>query len=431
MMMIRQYALLSLAMVSALIAPRTSDACGGCFHGPTTVQVVTDHRMVLSLSRDRTILWDQFRYSGAAQEFSWILPVRNGPDVGVEIADNVFLTSMDDVAAPQVNPVPSPGRCRTSSGGCGASATSAPDSRSGPGVNIYGTSVLGPYMVARLGGSDPMELRNWLTSNGYTVPAATASVIDFYVAQRMDFVAVRLTPQAEVSQMRPFRVVMPGYVPTLPLRMIAAGVADKVGLVLTVISDARVEAMNFPNGEIRDTDLAYDYNSPTAPSEDFLAAFNRINRANSNRVWLTESANRVPRNDLENARSIRCSRGFGGDVPPECSAANPTPSQSDIDAAYAPFGASAYVTRMRADLGLISLDRDLQLASSDRPVRSRSYSYSRFDNDPCANPRTNFASCSTSGTSFQGHFYLGAFATLGMVCAARSHRRRAKKSLTA
>lgn len=49
--------------------------------------------------------------------------------------------------------------------------------------------------------------------------------------------------------MQPVRVTMEGYVPRLPLRMIAAGVADKVGLSLVVFSDARIEASNFPNGE--------------------------------------------------------------------------------------------------------------------------------------------------------------------------------------
>jgi hypothetical protein len=91
-----------LALTAALAAPAPAAACGGCFHGPTTVQVVTDHRMVLSLSRDRTVLWDQFRYTGRPEEFSWILPIRNGPGVIVEEAQNVFLTAMDDVSAAPV-----------------------------------------------------------------------------------------------------------------------------------------------------------------------------------------------------------------------------------------------------------------------------------------------------------------------------------------
>lgn len=47
--------------------------------------------------------------------------------------------------------------------------------------------------------------------------------------------------------MVPVRVTLDGYQPRLPLRMIAAGVADRVGLALTVIAPSRIEAMNFPN----------------------------------------------------------------------------------------------------------------------------------------------------------------------------------------
>lgn len=70
---------------------------------PGAVQVVTDHRMALSLSADRTILWDQFRYSGRPSDFSWILPIRNGPDVRIEVADNRFLTALDNLSAPVLN----------------------------------------------------------------------------------------------------------------------------------------------------------------------------------------------------------------------------------------------------------------------------------------------------------------------------------------
>jgi hypothetical protein len=33
-------------------------------------QVVTDHRMVLSVNATQTTLWDQFRYAGQASDFA-------------------------------------------------------------------------------------------------------------------------------------------------------------------------------------------------------------------------------------------------------------------------------------------------------------------------------------------------------------------------
>src|SRR5581483_9636402 len=129
--------------------------------------------------------------------------------------------------------------------------------------------------------------------NGYTVPAATQPVIDYYVGLHMDFIALRLRPGEGVSAMQPVRITSPGYNPTLPLRMIAAGTANRVGLMLMVIAASRIEAMNFPNGEVASSDLTYDFNHPTDPASDLRAAFDAHNRAGGGRVWITESSQQM------------------------------------------------------------------------------------------------------------------------------------------
>lgn len=185
----------------------------------------------------------------------------------------------------------------------------------------------------------------------------------------------------------------------------------------------RARGERFPNGEVRDVDLAYDYDNPsTDAARDFLAQFNRINRANQNRVWLTESAERVDVSDVVNARSIRCSSSFGVTPPPECRATGTR--QSDSDLAWQPFGSSAVVTRLRADLNATSLDRDLQLAASDGPARPRAYNYGTLLHDPCGNPRSDFEGCSTRGRAAPGELYLAGLATAGLVATARTRRRR-------
>ncbi|MFO0603621.1 MAG: DUF2330 domain-containing protein [Polyangiales bacterium] len=424
-MTMRRAAIGFFMLAGALAQADRAEACGGCFAPPQTIQVVTDHRMVLSLSRDRTVLWDQFRYSGRPEDFSWILPIRNGPGVIIEEADNLFLQAVDDVAAPIVNPAPFPS-CNLSGSRGGlfgsadsAGATAAPSSPDA-GVSVISEQVVGPYQVATLAATDPAALRTWLRSNGYSVPAPIEPVIDHYVNLSMDFVAVRLRPTADITQMKPLRIITPGYNPSLPLRMIAAGVADKVGLVLTVISEARVEAMNFPNGEVRDADLVWDYDAPSSSAEDFLNQFNRINRANQNRVWLTESAGTQTRFALDTAMQQRCGGRFGGPVRPDCLDARVNPPDTQV--AFQPFGDAAFVTRLRADLNATALDRDLQLAASDRGARSRTYNYGVLRNDPCTTPRTKFEGCSArpgaAGTSGLAALCVAALAA----CVARRRR---------
>lgn len=411
----------ALAAVGSVVAPATADACGGCFAPPGAVQVVTDHRMALSLSADRTILWDQFRYSGRPSDFSWILPIHNGPDVRIEVADNRFLTALDNLSAPVLNAPQRPYCAETDSdfalSGAGGARSAAPPAAADAGVAVLQEQVVGPYMTAVVRSEDPTALRTWLRENGYQVPTAVEPVLDFYVSQRMDFVALRLRMGEGVEQMTPIRVTTPGLNPTLPLRMIAAGVADKVGLLLMVLAASRYEAMNFPNGEVTSAQLTYDFNAPTAPAEDFRRAFEALNRTNQNRLWLTESSDRVNRFTVENA-----SRFGGGRAP----VGGASVTSDDAQVAFAGIGENATLTRLRADLPPTALDRDLQLAASDLGEKDRVHTYGTVRNmpPPCGwedGPRANFLGCTvTPGAGASGSGLLA----LGLAAAGVAWRRR-------
>jgi hypothetical protein len=428
--MMRQVAMGLVLLSGALSAPRAAEACGGCFNPPTAVQVVTDHRMVLSLSRERTVLWDQFRYSGRPEDFSWILPIRNGPGVVVEEADNLFLSAMDGVTAPLLTRPQPPSRFCGGGGFAfaGASAPSTADRSGSPeSVSVINERVVGPYQVVTLASSDAMALRTWLRNNGYAVPAPVEPVIDHYVGLRMDFIALRLRPSADVSQMKPVRVITPGYNPTLPLRMIAAGVADKVGLLLTVISESRIEAMNFPNAEVTDSDLSYDFDNPTTNlGDDFIRAFNAVNRRNNNRAWITESASNISRSTVDNAMRF-CGTSLGGFGPSMTCELDGRVMPLDTQVAFESFRDQAFVTRLRADLALNSLTQDLQLAASDRGVRLRAYNYGTILNrppDPCS---SNFDGCSARNSSAGSLGAVGA-AIAAIAALSVTRRRRTTRS---
>jgi len=360
----------------ALAGAREAQACGGCFAPPTTVSVVTDHRMVLSLSSQRSVLWDQFRFAGRPAEFSWILPIRYTDAVRVEQADNAFMQAADTLTAPQVRQPPNP--C---AGMFAGGAVDANTSESRDGVVVHREEVVGPYMVAIVGGRDPMAIRDWLRTNGYAVPDAVSPVIDHYTSQSMDFVALRLRPGEGVDRMTPVRVSVPGYMPTLPLRMIAAGVTDRVGLSLIVIADARVEAQNFPNDEIHEADLVWDWNTPGDPARDYLNAFNLVNERNAGRAWVTESGQTLASRVWDSAV----------DAVPRPSGASTNP-HDDVRIAFENLGANPFTTRLRADLPARALDRDLMMAARDSTMRSRFYSYGRVlnnDGTNCGGVRPN------------------------------------------
>ena len=301
----------------------------------------------------------------------------------IQLASDVFMNLMSQVTAPQLQPPTPPcfGRGALAPSAAGGAENDS-GSRADAGVTVLREEVVGPYEVRVIRGTDPMAMRNWLRENGYSVPPAIEPIIDYYTGMNADYIALKLRPGEGISRMTPVRVTMEGYQPSLPLRMISAGVADKVGLQLVVINTGRVEAMNFPNGELRDTDFTWDWAAPGNPTTDYLNAFNRLNRANGGRLWMTESAQRMSREALSNqARfsggavdgpAVDAGSADGGTAP-----ANPV---EDVQVAFEGLGDNAMVTRLRADLEGRMLDRDLFLSASDRGERARLYQYGNVVN---------------------------------------------------
>ncbi|MEO6573649.1 MAG: DUF2330 domain-containing protein, partial [Polyangiaceae bacterium] len=79
-------------------------ACGGCFTTPESDSVVTDHRMILSISPQQTTLYDQIRYAGSPTSFAWVLPISGEATVGLS-SDLVF-AELDQRTQTQVLPPP-------------------------------------------------------------------------------------------------------------------------------------------------------------------------------------------------------------------------------------------------------------------------------------------------------------------------------------
>lgn len=501
------------AAAFALCAVSAPDAaaCGGCFHPETDTSgsVVTDHRMVFEITSEETILWDQVRYAGDPKEFAWVLPVR--PGARIELSRGEWIAALDaatrtTVEGPRVNCPPrpastgsgssssssssrsSPSTSSSGGGGCGggsysessetapgvAGGSTSDDSSSSDGssptfagnddVEIVSQSSIGPYQAVTLrasGSANGAGITEWLTTNGFVIPAAIAPVIDGYTLQKMDFIALRLRPNQGVRAMRPVRIVTPGADTTLPLRMVAAGVGAKVGLTLWVVGEGRYRTQNFPEGVIDWSQLAWNVTQRASNRTQLEAA---ALASNGGRSWVTEAAIRTSVTEstwgygLPNVfdaytqqcltrpkRTVPCDEGA---LPPEDGSPDDvTPTDPDAgadtdagsgDAGSAGDGGVAsdggpvctkvvsgcdgfddltvaarslhagdvWVTRLRADLPVSALATDLQLAaSSDQTVLSPTHKTSRFTDptfDPCAASRSSRSTSSESTSDDSG-----------------------------
>ena len=124
--------------------------------------------------------------------------------------------------------------------------------------------VVGPYQTVQLASSDPNALTAWLASHGYVVQTGFDSVINAYVTEGFDFLALKLVPGMGVSSMKPVRITTPGAGGTLPLRMVAAGVGVTTPITLWIFGEGRYQPTNFPTFAITGSELVWDFGSSSS-----------------------------------------------------------------------------------------------------------------------------------------------------------------------
>ncbi|HEY2370535.1 MAG TPA: DUF2330 domain-containing protein, partial [Polyangiaceae bacterium] len=280
----------ALALAIVPLSETYARACGGCFVRPTEVTVVSGHRMVFSISQSRSILWDQFNYSGNPSEFAWVLPI-HAASVKVELAHDEFISALDAYSTPTIT---GPSQ-NNGAGGCAGNATSFAVPGTNDGVQVISQEVVGPYEVATLASTDPQALESWLAGHGYTIPPSVQPTVAAYVNGGFDFIALRLLPGQGVAAMQPVRVVSNGADPTLPLRMVAAGVGSDVSIVLYVISEGRYEAANFSNVQVDLSKL--DWNKSLAKS-NFDDLTQQALTQNDGRNWVLDFAGHIQSSDF-------------------------------------------------------------------------------------------------------------------------------------
>ncbi len=382
----------SLAAAAALIPmlERPAEACGACFAPSSAETTVDSHRMVISLGLEQTVLWDQIVYSGAPEDFVWVLPVPS-PDVTVELADPDFFDMLDSGTAPTISPrFPLRTGCGGGGGvGCGAVAADSAGGGDAPsdGVTVYNEGTVGPYETVTVGAKSRNALYDWLSANDYEVTPASLPVIEHYLDLGHVFVALRLRPGVGVQAMQPVRVRYPGFMSSFPLKGVIVGAKGVVDLSLWVIAEQRYAANNYATVRINEDDLVWDWETNTSNYSD---VFDEAILDAGGRAWVVEYADM-----LSNIPRI----GNPSDDLAVAQAAAPAP----------------YVTRLRTRLRTENINEDLQLSPAAETTRVSPFLTAPNDinrpdepdcNDGCA-ASTHAAGLSTLGLLL----VIGLFAT--------------------
>jgi MYXO-CTERM domain-containing protein len=383
-------ALVGLGVVSAVLGEREARACGGCIPPPAEIEsVITDEKMILSISKDQTTLYDEIEYSGAPSSFAWVLPIKGTVTVGLS-ADIMFSTLESATTTEVLQPTPEcpvsscanlqyPGASGGGSGGSGGGKNG------GGGVTVLSQKQVGPYETVQLKSNDGSALENWLASHGYKLPPADKPVVEAYVAEHFDFLALKLVPGAGVKTMQPVRVTSKGASISLPLHMVAVGTGPTTGITIWVVADGRWEPQNFPTFTIRESELSWDWTTSSSNYETL-----RLSKEASfgGKGWQIESSLELSQTGFQNnlvdailyggtqdgLYTVSGATG-GGDAgsgadagdgsTADAGAAQELAAMQDLGVLFAGIhGPNVRITRMRSDVAHSALSNDMFLKAA-------------------------------------------------------------------
>jgi MYXO-CTERM domain-containing protein len=445
----KKHLLVGLALGAAVLIGHepAAEACGGCFIPRETPSVVTDHRMIFSISNDQSTLYDQIKYSGKPESFAWVLPFAGDIEVGTS-SDELFaaldLQTQTQIFAPR-SPCGFPPICEYSSSSGSAAGLAGSSSGNLSGVVVLHNEVVGPYETVQLEATDPQALDKWLGDHHYDIPETVKPVLAAYQAEHFNFLAIKLVPGEQVQAMKPIRVTTKGSNVALPLRMVSAGTGATVGITLWVVAEGRYEPSNFGSFLVRAEDLTWDW---ATNSSDYTKLRADRTATGQGKVWEVESVTRSLRTSIVSTIGSSFS-GYDAETT-DAGVVTKTPAEAfnaDIDTLFAGIPAgSERITRLRADLAHDALDRDLTLKAATSqedvartrtvtksvnapvcpvypPCSSRSGDGSASQGANGASPSNDDDGCQTSpgGTSLP---WLGAFVAAALMVLARSRKEK-------
>ncbi len=241
------------AAIAGLASAQPVLACGGFFCINTPVDQNAE-RIIFTQNGDGTVsAYVQIEYTGAAPDFSWILPLPDAINVeDVEVPEDAMAAfreleaATDPIFVPPTLPecanVPLP------------AMAPAPAAAS---VQVFASGEVGPYGFDVVGSEDPDALVSWLRDNSYRVTEAMEPLIDVYVEEEFVFLAMKLRPDQGAQDVEPVKVTYPSRRPMIPLRLTAVAANPNMAVMTWIFADAQAVPVNYGKIEIANEELVF------------------------------------------------------------------------------------------------------------------------------------------------------------------------------
>jgi hypothetical protein len=216
-------------------------------------------KVVLTRDGEKTAITMANDYQGDAKEFAVVIPVPTFIErKQIGVVDMPMIDHLDAFTAPRLveyhdddpcAPKP-PMPVAAARGGGPALAYATNDAGRYKGVTVEATYDVGEYDVSILSAKESDGLVNWLTDNGYRLPAGAGAVLGSYIKQNMRFFVAKVNLDRMTligaGYLRPLQVRYDTAKFMLPLRLGTVNADGPQDLIIYAITrNGRVETTNY------------------------------------------------------------------------------------------------------------------------------------------------------------------------------------------
>lgn len=237
-------AILATALIGATAAP--ASACGGFFCSFLPIDQ-TGEQIVFSVAPGKVTATIQIAYAGEAQNFAWVVPVSGVPEI--RLGAQGFFGAVEQATSPQwyLDWNWGEGQCgffspeRDFAGG-------PPQADGGENeVVVLAEEQVGPFETVTLAAKDATKLIEWLDGHGFFQPEGSVDIMEHYVDQGKNFVAMKLGQDAGVGDIQPIVLEMASDDACVPLVLTRIAAQPDMPVKVWVFGAARAVPTNWYN----------------------------------------------------------------------------------------------------------------------------------------------------------------------------------------
>jgi hypothetical protein len=197
----------------------------------------------------------QISYTGDADDFAWVVPVPDIPDLFV--SNDVLFNVLANQTLPTFALVQDYGECSEPpqyEGDADTDADTDSDTDDGGqgGVAVIASETVGPYDTVVLQATNSRVLVEWLQDQGYAVPSDLEPVLAPYLAEQQYFVALKLSSDKDAGSLSPLGMTYCGHAASIPIQLTSVAAIPDLPIEVFVLGPTRAVPDNYLHVQINE-----------------------------------------------------------------------------------------------------------------------------------------------------------------------------------